>query len=51
MKLIENNTTESIFQFRTNLYGPNDNFNFADSHVIPGMIHKIHMAKKIKKIQ
>ncbi len=33
----------------TNLYGPNDNFNFADSHVIPGMIHKIHMAKKDKK--
>jgi GDP-L-fucose synthase len=24
----------------TNIYGPNDNFNLNDSHVIPGLIHK-----------
>ena len=24
----------------TNIYGPNDNFNLHDSHVIPGLIHK-----------
>ena len=28
----------------TNLYGPNDNFSEMNSHVIPGLIHKMHMA-------
>lgn len=28
----------------TNLYGPNDNFSENDSHVIPGLITKIHKA-------
>jgi GDP-L-fucose synthase len=30
----------------TNIYGPNDNFNLEDSHVIPGLIHKCYLAKK-----
>lgn len=29
----------------TNLYGPNDNFDLHDSHVIPALIRKIHEAK------
>jgi len=29
----------------TNLYGPNDNFDFKSSHVIPGLIAKFHRAK------
>lgn len=29
----------------TNLYGPNDNFDAETSHVIPGLINKIHAAK------
>ena len=29
----------------TNLYGPNDNFDLQNSHVIPGMIHRMHLAK------
>ena len=29
----------------TNLYGPNDNFNLATSHVLPAMIRKFHEAK------
>ncbi len=29
----------------TNLYGPNDNFDLADSHVLPAMIRKFHDAK------
>ena len=29
----------------TNLYGPNDNFSENESHVIPGLIHKMHAAK------
>lgn len=29
----------------TNLYGPKDNYNPANSHVIPGMIRRFHVAK------
>jgi GDP-L-fucose synthase len=29
----------------TNLYGPNDNFSEFDSHVIPGLITRMHLAK------
>lgn len=29
----------------TNLYGPNDHFSDNDSHVIPGLIHRMHGAK------
>jgi GDP-L-fucose synthase len=30
----------------TNIYGPHDNFNLQDSHVIPGLIHKCYLAKQ-----
>jgi len=30
----------------TNLYGPGDNFNLANSHVLPALIRKFHEAKK-----
>jgi len=29
----------------TNIYGPHDNFNIQDGHVIPGLIHKCYIAK------
>lgn len=29
----------------TNIYGPHDNFQLENSHVIPGLIHKCYMAK------
>ena len=29
----------------TNIFGPYDNFNLEDSHVVPGLIHKCHLAK------
>ena len=29
----------------TNLYGPNDNFNLANSHVLPALLRKMHEAK------
>lgn len=32
----------------TNLYGPNDNYNLHNSHVLPVLIRKIHHAKKTK---
>lgn len=30
----------------TNVYGPHDNFNLQDSHVLPGLIHKAHLARQ-----
>ncbi|KAH0578554.1 GDP-L-fucose synthase [Termitomyces sp. 'cryptogamus'] len=30
----------------TNVFGPYDNFDLDDSHVIPGLIHKCYLAKK-----
>jgi len=30
----------------TNVFGPHDNFNLEDSHVIPALIHKVHLAQK-----
>ncbi len=29
-----------------NLYGPNDNYNLENGHVIPSLIHKCHLAKQ-----
>lgn len=31
----------------TNLYGPNDNFHLENSHVLPAMVRKIHLAKAL----
>jgi len=30
----------------TNIYGPNDNYNLQDAHVIPALIHRCYLAKK-----
>ncbi|KAF8820107.1 GDP-L-fucose synthetase, partial [Cardiosporidium cionae] len=30
----------------TNMYGPGDNFNLEEGHVIPGLIHKCYLAKR-----
>ena len=38
----------SIVLFPTNLYGPLDDFDPENSHVIPGLISKIHLAKTSK---
>jgi len=35
-----------VVLFPVNLYGPRDNFDLEDSHVIPGLIHKCYLAKK-----
>jgi len=32
----------------TNLYGPNDNYNLSNSHVLPALIRKFHEAKQNK---
>ena len=33
----------------TNLYGPNDNFHLENSHVIPAIVRKIHLAKCVEQ--
>jgi len=35
----------------TNLYGPNDSFDPLNSHVIPGMIYRMHQGKKSKSFK
>ncbi|NWU14765.1 FCL synthase, partial [Cephalopterus ornatus] len=30
----------------TNVFGPHDNFSIEDGHVLPGLIHKVHLAKQ-----
>lgn len=35
----------------TNLYGPNDNYNLNNSHVLPALIRKFHEAKEKKEKQ
>lgn len=33
----------------TNLYGPNDNYDLQNSHVLPALLRKFHVAKKTKQ--
>ena len=35
----------------TNLYGPNDNFSEMNSHVIPGLIYRMHKAKEASETE
>jgi GDP-L-fucose synthase len=37
--------TNFISVMPTNLYGPNDNFHLENSHVLPGLIRKMHLSK------
>ena len=37
--------TDYIAVMPTNLYGPNDNFDLENSHVLPAMIRKLHLAR------
>ena len=38
--------TDYICITPTNVYGPNDNYNLMDSHVIPGLIHRCYLSKR-----
>lgn len=33
----------------TNLYGPNDNYDLKNSHVLPALLRKVHQAKMLKQ--
>lgn len=49
IKLCESYNRQHGTEFRsvmpTNLYGPNDNFNLEDSHVLPALLRKAHQAR------
>lgn len=34
-----------IVAIPTNIYGPGDNFSLVDGHVLPALIHRVHLAK------
>ncbi|MDY3112785.1 MAG: GDP-L-fucose synthase [Helicobacter sp.] len=40
--------TNFISLMPTNLYGENDNFDFQNSHVLPALLRKIHLAKLLE---
>lgn len=41
--------TDYIAVMPTNLYGPGDNFHLEHSHVMPGMVRKMHLAKLLNE--
>ena len=41
--------TNFISVMPTNLYGPNDNYDLMNSHVLPALIHKFHLAKLLSQ--
>jgi GDP-L-fucose synthase len=50
MKLCESfnrqHGTRYVSVMPSNLYGPNDNFDLASSHLLPALLHKAHVAKR-----
>ena len=53
IKLCESLNTQYKTRFKslmpTNLYGPGDNYDLKNCHVVPALIKKIYLAKKYKK--
>lgn len=46
-KIFRNITNKNWYSvIPTNIYGPNDNFNLENSHLIPALIHKAYLSKK-----
>lgn len=41
--------TDYIAVMPTNLYGPGDNFHLENSHVMPGMVRKFHLARLLSE--
>lgn len=42
----ENHGRDYICVIPTNIYGPNDNYNLKDAHVIPALIHQCYLSKR-----
>jgi GDP-L-fucose synthase len=43
--------TQYLAAMPTNLYGPNDNYDLNNSHVLPALLHKMHAAKETHALQ
>ena len=41
--------TKYMAAMPTNLYGPNDNYDLNNSHVLPALIRKMHEAKQTRR--
>ena len=39
-----------VYAISGNIYGPNDNFNLENSHVVPSLVHRFHLAMEQSKI-
>lgn len=48
--LSEQHEIPTICLTPTNIYGPYDNYNLANAHVIPALIHKCYLAKQNKEL-
>ncbi|MFT5725664.1 MAG: GDP-L-fucose synthase [Bacteroidia bacterium] len=53
IKMVENYARQYGCNFTaampTNLYGPNDNYDLQNSHVLPALLRKIHLAKCLEQ--
>lgn len=53
IKMVENYARQYGCNFTaampTNLYGPNDNYNLENSHVLPALLRKMHLAKCLEQ--
>jgi GDP-L-fucose synthase len=45
-RILESEGILSICLVPTNIYGPHDNFNLQDAHVMPALIHRCYLAKQ-----
>lgn len=45
-KSYHNQSPKFVNLIPTNIYGPNDNYNLANAHVMPALIHKCYLAKQ-----
>jgi len=45
----ENHGDNFVCIIPTNIYGPNDNFNIEDGHVLPALINKCFIAKTVTR--
>lgn len=48
-RILNHEGIESICLIPTNIYGPYDNFNLRDAHVMPALIHRCFLAKQAQE--
>ena len=48
-RILNHEGIESVCLIPTNIYGPHDNFNLRDAHVMPALIHRCYLAKQAEE--